>query len=293
MAGGLGLKGLWLMYTRNLRQIPRIPIVLVFGILMPVIQLVLFGNLFSGVTNLPAYKQNLPDVKYQSYIVPAVLLFTIFVGMANSSAALIVDLRTGYFDKLRTTPARPWQIFTARMLAEMTRVAGQGTFVLLIALALGASVKTGFVGAVLMIVVATIFSACLSGLGVMALAMKTKSDQATQSAFPLFFVAMFLSTAFNSKDAIDKDWLRAVIDWNPVDYLIRSLRELMIGKLDCTSYATGPDGGTSTLCASGAGQMVTSYPWDNLAIVLGSGAIAAVLFGFLTYRVYKSSVLGR
>src|SRR5882724_9114667 len=121
------IRNFWLMYTRNIRQFPRIPIVLVFGIVMPIIQLLLFGNLFSGVTKLPAYTQFYPDVKYQSYIVPAVLLFTIFVGMANSSAALIVDLRTGYFDKLRTTPARPWQIFTARMFAEMTRVALQGT----------------------------------------------------------------------------------------------------------------------------------------------------------------------
>jgi len=272
MAGG---KGLWLMLTRNLRQIPRIPIVLVFGIVMPVIQLVLFGNLFSGaVTKNPTFATLYPGVNYQSFIVPGVLLFTIFVGMANSSAALIVDLRTGYFDKLRTTPARPWQIFTARMLAEMVRVALQGLIVLLIAIALGASVISGIPGAVLMIVVATVFSACVSGLGVMALAMKTKSDQATQSAFPLFFVAMFLSTAFTDTSLIDKPWLVNVIKGNPVDYLVRSLRELMIGVND-------------------GGQMVASYPWENIGIVLGAGGIAAVLFGLLTYRVYKSSVLGR
>ncbi|MCA1819224.1 MAG: hypothetical protein LC620_04100, partial [Halobacteriales archaeon] len=61
------LRNFGLMYARNLRQFPRIPIVLVFGIVMPVIQLLLFGNLFSGVTELPAYKQNYPGVEYQSY----------------------------------------------------------------------------------------------------------------------------------------------------------------------------------------------------------------------------------
>lgn len=273
MAAG-AVRNFWLMYTRNIRQFPRIPVVLVFGIVMPVIQLLLFGNLFSGVTELPAYKVNYPGVDYQSYIVPAVLLFTIFVGMANSSAALIVDLRTGYFDKLRTTPARPWQIFTARMFAEMTRVALQGTLVLLIALAFGASVKTGLVGAVMMVVLATVFSACVAGLGVMALAMKTKSDQATQSAFPLFFVAMFLSTAFNAKEAITNTTLQHIIEWNPVDFLVRSLRELMIGVND-------------------GGAMVAHYPWDKIGVVLGAAAVAAVLFGLLNYRVYKSSVVGR
>jgi len=269
------VKNLWLMYARNVRQFPRIPIVLVFGIVMPVIQLILFGNLFSGaVTKNPTFPINYPGVNYQSFIVPGVLLFTIFVGMANSSAALIVDLRTGYFDKLRTTPARPWQIFVARMLAESTRVALQGTLVLLIAIAFGASVISGIPGAILMILVATFFSACVSGLGVMALAMKTKSDQATQSAFPLFFVAMFLSTAFTAKELIDKEWLRNVIDYNPVDFLVRSLRELMIG-------------------VNENGTMVEHYPWDKIGVVMGASVVGAMVFGLLTYRVYKSSVVGK
>lgn len=268
------LRNLGLMYMRNIRQFPRIPVVLVFGIVMPVIQLLLFGNLFSGIADTPNFQTENPGVEYESYIVPAVILFTIFVGMANSSAALIVDLRTGYFDKLRTTPARPWQVMVARMMAEMTRVALQGTFVLLIALALGASVKTGFLGALLMIVVATVFSACIAGLGVMALAMKTKSDQATQSAFPLFFVLMFLSTAFQARALINKDWLLTVIDLNPVDYLVRSLRTLMIG-------------------TNQGGVMVAEYPWQDIGVVLGAAAIGALFFGFLSWRVYRSTIQGK
>lgn len=268
------LRNLGLMYMRNIRQFPRIPVVLVFGIVMPIIQLLLFGNLFSGIASTPGFSAAYPGVTYESFIVPAVILFTIFVGMANSSAALIVDLRTGYFDKLRTTPARPWQVLVARMFAEMTRVAAQGTIVLLIALAIGAQVKTGFVGALLMILVATVFSACVAGLGVMALAMKTKSDQATQSAFPLFFVLMFLSSAFQAKELIEKDWLRTVIDLNPVDYLVRSLRQLMIG-------------------VNEGGTMVATYPWTDIGVVLAAGAGAAVVFGLLSYRVYRTSVQGR
>jgi ABC-2 type transport system permease protein len=261
----------WLMYTRNIRQFPRIPVVLVFGIVMPVIQLLLFGNLFSSIAKQPAFQAAYPGVEYESFIVPAVLLFTIFVGMANSSAALIVDLRTGYFDKLRTTPARPCIVMTARMFAEMTRVALQGTLVLLIAIAFGASVKTGIVGAILMIVLATVFSACIAGLGVMALALKTKSDQATQSAFPLFFVLMFLSSAFQAKELIDKEWLRNVVNINPVNYLIESLRTMMIG-------------------VNQGGVMVASYPWDKIGIVLGASAVGAILFGLLNWRVYRSTV---
>ena len=267
------LRNFGLMYARNMRQMPRIPVVLVFGIVMPVIQLLLFGSLFESITELPAFQRAYPDVNYRAYIAPAIMLFTVFVGMANSTAALIVDLRTGYFDKLRTTPARPWQVIVARVLAEMTRVFFQGLLVLLLALSLGARVESGPLGALVMLLLAVFFSGCTAGLAVMALSMKTKSDQATQSAFPLFFVLLFLSTAFQAKGAMP-DWLANVVEWNPVNYLIEVLRELMIGTNE-------------------GGEMVASWPVVDILIVLGVAVVAAVLLGLLNMRVYRRSVANR
>lgn len=267
------VRNFFLMYGRNMRQLPRIPVVLVFGIVMPVIQLLLFGSLFESVTKLPAFATAYPDVNYRAYIAPAIMLFTVFVGMANSTAALIVDLRTGYFDKLRTTPARPSQVIVARLLAEMTRVFFQGLLVLLLSLALGATVKSGVLGALVMLVLSVFFSGCTAGLAVMALSMKTKSDQATQSAFPLFFIALFLSTAFQAKEAMP-GWLQNVVDYNPVNYLIEVLRELMIGTNE-------------------GGRMVVSWPIVDMLIVVGVAIVAAVLLGLLNMRVYRKSVANR
>ena len=264
------VRNFWLMYGRNMRQLPRIPVVLVFGIVMPIVQLLLFGSLFESVTELPAFSESYPDVNYRGYIAPAVMLFTVFVGMANSTAALIVDLRTGYFDKLRTTPARPWQVIVARLLAEMTRVTGQGLLILLISLALGATVITGVLGAAAMLLLAVVFSGCTAGLAVTALSMKTKSDQATQSAFPLFFVLLFLSSAFQAKEAMP-EWLQTVVKYNPVNYLIETLRQLMIGVND-------------------GGRMVIDWPVADILIVLGVSLVSAVLFGLLNLRVYRRLV---
>jgi ABC-2 type transport system permease protein len=267
------LRNFGLMYGRNMRQMPRIPVVLVFGIVMPVIQLLLFGSLFESITKLPAFQNAYPGVNYRAYIAPAIMLFTVFVGMANSTAALIVDLRTGYFDKLRTTPARPWQVIVARLLAEMTRVFFQGLLVLLLSLALGATVKSGPLGALVMLLLAVFFSGCTAGLAVMALSMKTKSDQATQSAFPLFFVALFLSSAFQAKDAMPT-WLQHVVKYNPVNYLINVLRQLMIGVHE-------------------GDHMVAKWPVNDMLVVLGVSLVAAALLALLNMRVYKSSVENR
>lgn len=260
-----------LLYLRNLRQAPRIPTVLVFGIVMPIIQLLLFGNLFAVMSDSPQFGQSYPGVEYIAYIAPAIILLTAFLGMANASAALIVDLRTGYFDKLRTTPARPAQVIVARLLAEMTRVTLQATLILLIALLMGAEIRSGFLGGMAIVAVSVLFSAMTVGLLVTALAMKTKSDQATQSAFPLFFILIFLSSAYVPKEQIKNDILRRVVDFNPVDYLIQAVRQLTIG-------------------VNEAGTMVARWPVGDIAIAMAASVVLAALLALLNLRIYRNMV---
>ncbi len=248
------------LYMRNLRQMPRIPQVLVFGIAMPIIQLLLFGSVFSNTLDTPGHPYNGVADSYYEFIAPAIILLTAVLGMANSSAAFIVDLRTGYFDKLRTTPASPSGVIFARLMAEMTRVAGQGAIILLLAIALGARVETGFLGGIVMLIVAVVFGAMTTGLAVMILAMKTRSDQATQSVFPLFFVLLFLSTAFMPEPLLP-EWLQTIVQFNPVDYVIQGFRGLMF------------DGWAEAA--------------SDLAIGLGAGAVIAALLTAFNVRIYR------
>lgn len=249
------------LYGRNLRQIPRIPTVLVFGIMMPVIQLVLFGSIFSGTTDIQGHPYQ--GENYYRFIAPAIILLTCFLGMANASAAFLSDLRTGYFDKLRTTRANPGMVIIARLCAEMTRVALQATLIMLIAWPLGATIETGLLGVVVMILAAVLFSAVTTGLLTTMLAMKTKSDQATQSAFPLFFIFIFLSTAYMPEPLLP-GWLQTVVRFNPVDYLIQGFRSL-------TFEGWAAAGG-------------------DLAIGAGVAAGVAALLAIANVRAYRSMI---
>lgn len=253
----------WILYARNMRQMPRIPVVLVFGIAMPIIQLLLFGSVFSSTIDAPSHPYN--GESYYAFIAPAIILLTAVLGMANSSAAFIVDLRTGYFDKLRTTPASPAGVIGARLLAECTRVAGQATIILLLAVLVGARVHTGVFGAVAIILIGVTFGLLTTGLAVMILAMKTRSDQATQAVFPLFFVLLFMSEAFMPANLLP-NWLSTVAEFNPINYAIVGLRDLMFDGWG----AAAPD------LAIG------------LAIALGIGVVLALI----NRRVYIRNVLG-
>lgn len=248
------------LYKRNIRQMPRIPAVLVFGVMMPIIQLLLFGSVFQNTTDIPGHPLFGTDTSYYTFIAPAIILLTAVIGMANSSAAFIVDLRTGYFDKLRTTPASPSGVIFARLMAEMTRVFLQGVLILGIAMAIGGLPETGLLGGLVIVLAAVVFGTMTTGMAVMILAMNTRSDQATQAMFPLFFLLLFMSTAFMPENLLP-DWLATIASLNPVDYMIQGLRGLML---------TG---------------------WEDalvdLAVGLGLGAAVGSVLVLVNVRVYR------
>lgn len=75
----------------------------------------------------------------------------------------------------------------------------QALVIVLLALALGVSFKSGFVGVLLILALTASFGTAWACLGLI-IALKAKSAQATQSSFALFFPFIFLTTAFMPKE---------------------------------------------------------------------------------------------
>jgi ABC-2 type transport system permease protein len=57
--------------------------------------------------------------------------------------------------------------------------------------------------------------------------------------FPLFFVALFLSSMNMPRDLMENDWFRWIATVNPVSYLIEGLRSLVIVGWDAEALAIG------------------------------------------------------
>ncbi len=63
--------------------------------------------------------------------------------------------------------------------------------------------------------------------------------EAVQGFFPLFFVLLFLSSAFFPRDLIEQDWFRTVATYNPVSYMVEGIRSLVITGWDAQALAQG------------------------------------------------------
>lgn len=214
----------YLLTVRALVQFPRIPSVLVFSMIPPLIQLLIFGSVFERLTEFP----NFPTDNYYEYLAPAIVMFTTIIGIANAGVALVTDFQNRYFMKLLVAPINFWSILLGRLLSDGARVYVQAGIILAISLLFKARVETGLLGALLMLLVATLFSIVTVGVLVANVALATKNTSSVQAIFPIFFILMFLTTAFMPKDNIDSSILKTIIDWNPAEYIVRAMRDLML-----------------------------------------------------------------
>jgi ABC-2 type transport system permease protein len=245
-----------LLAQRALIQFPRNPMVLGFSVVPVLIMYLVFGGLFSGVSDLPGF----PTDNYFEYLAPTAVLLATVPGMGNAGVSLAADLQSRYFQKLLTTPTTVGAVMLGRLLGDSLRLAVQAALVLLLAIGLGAHVETGLPGAVLMIVMGTLLGIVSFGVVSANLAIRTRDAGAVQAIQPMAFLLIFLTSAYQTTDRIDSPVLRTIIELNPAEYVLRPMRELML----------------------------SGYAWDQIGI--GFLAIAGLgLLGLpLTARNYRS-----
>jgi len=245
-----------LLTQRALVQFPRNPMVLGFSVVPVLIMYLVFGGLFSGVSELPGF----PTDNYFEFLAPTALLLATVPGMGNAGVSLAADLQSRYFQKLLTTPTGVGSVMLGRVLGDSLRLAVQAALVLVLAIALGAQVETGVPGAALMIVMGTLLGIVTFGVVSANLAIRTRDAGAVQAIQPMAFLLIFLTSAYQTTDHIDSPVLRTIIDLNPAEYVLRPMRELML----------------------------SGYQWDHIGI--GFLAIAGLgLLGLpLTARNYRS-----
>lgn len=226
----------WHLTKRALVQFPRLPSVLVFSMVPPIVQFLLFGSIFG---NLPDELATFPTDNYYEYLAPAVVFFTAVIGIANAGIALVRDFKSGYFQKILLAPVNKWAILLGRLLSDGVRVYLQAGLILLLALAFGATVETGILGALVMLLLGTLFSLFTVGVLVTNVAIRTKSDEAVQAIFPVFFILFFLTTAFLPEASISSDLVVDLINLNPAEYIIQPMQDLMMVGWEWGALALG------------------------------------------------------
>src|SRR5919198_2747101 len=177
---------------RTTRRWIRVPSNWISIIFFPLIQLLVFSQLYQQIVELPAFAG---QGSYLAYLAPGQVAFTAFMAVNWSAYGIVVEHRTGYLDKLRASPIARWSILAGEMVPLFFQAALMAGIVLVVSLVLGATLVTGLGGFVLILALSGAFGIAFAGAS-FAPALVTRSEQATNSLALLLFPLVFMSTAF-------------------------------------------------------------------------------------------------
>jgi len=211
----------FLLGRRAFMRFIRVPGNWLSTLFFPLIQLLIFSQLFKDIIQLPGFEES----SYLAYLAPGQIVFAVFLGVSWAGINLLVDYHNGFLDKLRVTPIHRLSILFGEMFPLFLTSAAMGGVVLVTSIVLGAHLVTGLLGGLGILALSGLFALAWAGTSFVP-ALLTKNEQAAGTLSLLFFPLAFMSTAFVPAERMP-DWLRVVNDWNPISYVIEAQRGLM------------------------------------------------------------------
>lgn len=214
--------------VRTIRQ----PAQVVPAITFPLFLFAINAAGLDSAASLPGF----PAPDYLTYILAVPFIQAGIFAVSGVGADLARDIESGFLDRLSLTPLSRTGLVSGQITGTVALGILQGVVFLAVGLAAGATLETGFAGALVLIalVVSIVFSFGLIGV---TAAFRFGNGEAVQGLFPLLFVFLFLSTMAMPKDLIQQGWFETIATYNPVSYLLDGIRSLFYGGWDVEALA--------------------------------------------------------
>ena len=207
---------------RNLVQIPRIPELLVFATIQPVMFVLLFRYVFGGAIDVGGES-------YVNFLMAGIFVQTVAFGSVSTGIGLAEDLQRGLVDRFRSLPMARSAVLTGRTIADLVRNLFVVLVMLLVGLLVGFRPEAGPVGWAGAIGLLLLLSFAFSWVGA-TIALMMRSVEAVQSAgFIWLFPLTFASSAFVQTDGMP-GWLQAFANRQPITQVVDAVRGLLLAQ---------------------------------------------------------------
>jgi ABC transporter DrrB family efflux protein len=212
---------------RNLLRSVRLPQLLLFATVQPVMFLVLFTYVFGGAitATLPPAAGGL----YLNWLVPGLMIQVAAFGSGQTAIGLTEDLQNGVIDRFRSLPMARSAVLAGRTGADLVRNAAVIGLMVSMGALLGFRYQTSLARFLAGFALALGFAYALSWV-MAAIGLAVRTPEAVQSAaFLPIFPLVFASSVFLPTQTMP-DWLRAFADHQPLTVVTNAMRGLMLGE---------------------------------------------------------------
>jgi ABC transporter DrrB family efflux protein len=203
---------------RNLIKIKRVPEVLVWVLLSPIMFVLLFAFVFGGSIDVPG-------LNYREFLIAGIFAQTVVFGATYTGAGLAEDMQKGIIDRFKSLPMTRSAVLLGRTGSDIVYNALSIAIMAGTGLAVGWRIRTSIweaiAGFALLLLFAYGFSWVMATVGLLV----PSPEVVNNASFMVIMPLTFISNAFVPSDDLPTP-LRVFAEWNPVSAVTQSARNL-------------------------------------------------------------------
>ncbi|AKE88479.1 MULTISPECIES: ABC transporter permease [Rhodococcus] len=203
---------------RNVIKIKRVPDLIVFTMLSPIMFVLLFAYVFGSAIQVPG-------MSYREFLIAGIFTQTVIFGATWTGLGMVEDLQKGIIDRFRSLPMAPSAVLVGRtstdVLINVLSLVVMSLTGLLVGWRIHSSFGEALAGYALLLLFAYALSWVMAVVGMWIRTPEVFNNASFMVIFPLSFVA----NTFVDISSLPPV-LQTIAEWNPVSALTQAVREL-------------------------------------------------------------------
>lgn len=209
----------WVVAKRNVIKIKRVPEVLVFVLIQPIMFVVLFAYVFGGAIDPGG------SVSYREFLIGGIFAQTVVFGATFTGAGLAEDMQKGIIDRFRSLPMSSAAVLIGRTSSDVIYNVMSLIIMAITGLFVGWRVREGIFDALLAFALLILFAYAVSWIMAYVGLIVPSVEVINNASFIVIMPLTFVSNAFVPLDSFS-GVLRTLVEWNPVSAVTQAVREL-------------------------------------------------------------------
>jgi ABC transporter DrrB family efflux protein len=203
---------------RNLIKVKRVPDLLVFSTLSPIMFVLLFAYVFGSAVPIDG-------LNYREFLMAGIFAQTVVFGSTITGASIAEDLQKGIIDRFRSLPMSRSAVLVGRTAADLANNVIVLIVMSLTGLAVGWRINTSVLEALAGYGLLLLFAYAMSWImAVVGLLVRTP-EVVNNASFIVIFPMTFIANTFVPIDNFPTV-LKAIAQWNPISAIVQAAREL-------------------------------------------------------------------
>ncbi|MCF3963498.1 ABC transporter permease [Streptomyces fuscigenes] len=207
---------------RNLIRMTRIPEVVLFGLIQPVMFVILFTYVFGGSIQVGG---STSASVYKNFLMAGIFAQTVTFATAGAGAGIADDMHKGLVDRFRSLPMARGAVLTGRTLADLVQTALIILVLSIVAVLVGWRIHNGVGNMFAAFGLLLLLGYAFSWIGALIGLVVRTPEAATSGGLIWLFPVTFVSNAFVSTQGMTP-WLRHIAEWNPFSATVQACRKL-------------------------------------------------------------------